>query len=75
MDVHIGDAHRTATVSDPFDAAQEQELVWYFEQHLLSPFLDWDRRDKAAAAVAEYGRALFAQVFADEDARYAYRKV
>ncbi|MBL7261244.1 tetratricopeptide repeat protein [Paractinoplanes lichenicola] len=75
VDVRVGDAEHTAVVAGPFDAAQEQELVWYFEEHLRYPFLDWDRRDAAALAVADYGRALFGQLFADEEARHSYRKL
>jgi tetratricopeptide (TPR) repeat protein len=61
-------------IRDPADAKQERELVWYFEEYLRFPFLDWDRRDAATRAVADYGQALFAQVFGGE-AAYDYRRM
>jgi tetratricopeptide (TPR) repeat protein len=61
-------------VSAPGGAADEQQLGWYFEQHLRYPFLDHGRRDRAAAWVGEYGRLLFTMVFGG-DAYLDYRRM
>jgi tetratricopeptide (TPR) repeat protein len=47
----------------PFSEAQERELEWYFEQHLMFPFTDTIRARDAAASLTAYGEALFQQVF------------
>jgi len=63
--------HRySVTVRPPFDAEQEAELEWYFEQHLRFPFINNVRYRDAAASVRAYGEALFNQLFVD---RKAYR--
>ncbi|MGL6341158.1 MAG: Tfp pilus assembly protein PilF, partial [Waterburya sp.] len=51
------------TVSDPFEAREEQELEWYFEQWLHYPILEQVKADRAAASVKKYGQELFKQVF------------
>ncbi|MBL7262193.1 tetratricopeptide repeat protein [Paractinoplanes lichenicola] len=61
------------TVSAVADDATEKLLTWYFEEHLRYPFLDKDLERQAAAAVAEYGRTLFRQVFTGE-AAFGYRR-
>ncbi|MEV0900814.1 CHAT domain-containing protein [Actinoplanes sp. NPDC049802] len=61
------------TVSAPLDDAAEKLLAWYFEEHLRYPFLDKDLERGAAELVAEYGRALFRQVFTGE-AEFGYRR-
>ncbi|ATO84214.1 hypothetical protein ACWT_4799 [Actinoplanes sp. SE50] len=72
--VEFGDSGgETVTVRAPVDDGDEKLLAWYFEQHLQFPFLDRDLERQAAEVVAEYGRALFRQVFAGE-ARYGYRR-
>ncbi|MFZ1403139.1 MAG: CHAT domain-containing protein, partial [Anaerolineae bacterium] len=60
-------------VTDPFDAAAEGELAWYFEEHLRFPFKDQVRAQQAAASIKPYGEQLFRQVFADPDAYAEYR--
>jgi tetratricopeptide (TPR) repeat protein len=62
------------TLRDPATPAAEELLAWYFEQHLLFPFLDKDREQKAVMQLAEYGRSLFGQVFAGA-ASYDYRRL
>ena len=62
------------TVHDPADPGVEQELAWYFEQHLRYPFLDQEREREAVEHITAYGQALFAQVFGGE-ANYAYRRL
>ncbi|MFC3965946.1 CHAT domain-containing protein, partial [Nocardia jiangsuensis] len=59
-------ADHLVRVTDPGSPAVEELLAWYFEQHLRRPFLDGDRRRAAVVALGEYGRDLFAQVFAGE---------
>ena len=56
-------AEYDVTVTDLADPAEEQELAWYFEEHLRFPFLDQDRERRAVRHIAEYGQTLFAQVF------------
>jgi tetratricopeptide (TPR) repeat protein len=62
------------TVSDPGDPGVEQELVWYFEEHLRFPFLDQDRERGAVEQISAYGQALFAQLFGG-DAAFDYRQL
>lgn len=62
--VFEGGAEYESLVTDPGGPAVEQELAWYFEEHLLFPFLDQDRRRAAVAALRSYGEELFGQVFA-----------
>jgi tetratricopeptide (TPR) repeat protein len=73
--VEFGDeAEYDVDVTDPADAASEQELAWYFEEHLRYPFLDKDREEQAVTKIAAYGEALFRQVFGGGDASHDYRK-
>ncbi|WP_089158126.1 CHAT domain-containing tetratricopeptide repeat protein [Micromonospora sp. NBS 11-29] len=72
--VDFGDAGGAdVTVRAPVDDARETLLAWYFEQHLRYPFLDKDLERQAAGLVAEYGQALFRQVFTGE-AAFGYRR-
>src|SRR5215467_648390 len=57
------DAGYDVDVTDPADEAAEQELAWYFEEHLRYPFLDKDREHDAVQRIGAYGEALFGQVF------------
>jgi hypothetical protein len=66
------DAEYDADVVDPADEAHEQNLAWYFEEHLRYPFLDKDRERETVEQIAGYGTALFAQVFGGE-ASHDYR--
>lgn len=59
------------TVSDPFDAQQEQELEWYFEAWLTSPMLNNVRANQAKESIRKYGEALFKQVFQSDIKAYA----
>lgn len=59
-------------VSDPFSDEQEKRLAWYFEEHLQFPFTHQVKAQHAAASVAEYGHALFNQIFADRQAYARY---
>jgi hypothetical protein len=43
------------TVCDPAGPQVEQELAWYFEQHLRYPFLDQDREREAVEHIVTYG--------------------
>ncbi len=51
------------TISNPFTSKEEEDLEWYFEQHLELPFLDNVRAEDAAASITAYGESLFKQVF------------
>ncbi|MEL6230645.1 MAG: CHAT domain-containing protein, partial [Cyanobacteria bacterium J06627_3] len=61
------------TISDPFDAKQEHELEFYFEEWIKFPFDGRVKADRAAASVRTYGEALFKQVFEDPDAYSSYK--
>ncbi|MGL6344802.1 MAG: Tfp pilus assembly protein PilF, partial [Waterburya sp.] len=64
------------TVSDPFEASEEQELEWYFEEWLHYPILEQVKADRAAASVRKYGQELFKQVFqADINAYSKYSQL
>src|ERR1700730_2108860 len=61
-------------VSDPFSPEEEQELAWYFEEHMEFPFTKKVRAQNAAQSVPTYGEKLFNQVFIQNaDAQFAYR--
>ena len=53
---------------------QRENLAWYFEEHLRYPFLDKDMEQQAVEQIAEYGEALFGQVFGGE-ASHDYRNL
>ena len=61
------------TVNDPFKEKEEQELEWYFEEHLEFPFTKKVRAQNAAASIKTYGEELFKQVFGDPDIYAEYR--
>ena len=61
------------TISNPFSDEEEQELEWYFEEHLAFPFIKKVRAQKAAASIATYGEKLFKQVLSDPDVYTEYR--
>src|SRR5579859_3425545 len=61
-------------VTNPFSKEEEEELAWYFEEHLEFPFTKKVRAQKAAASIKAYGEELFKQVFAkNADVLVAYR--
>src|SRR5713226_353806 len=64
------------TIRDPFSDAeqQEQDLEWYFEEHLAFPFTNQVKARQAAESITAYGEALFLQVFADAQAYADYRE-
>ena len=61
------------TITNPFEEPQEQELEWYFEEHLEFPFTKKVRAQNAAASIKTYGEELFKQVFGDPDIYAEYR--
>jgi tetratricopeptide (TPR) repeat protein len=61
------------TIAAPFEAGQESELDWYFEEHVRLPFTDTVRARQAGESVSAYGEALFRQLVASDEAREAYR--
>jgi hypothetical protein len=61
------------TISNPFLEKDEQELEWYFEEHLEFPFTRKVRAHDAAVSVKTYGEQLFQQVFGDPDIYTEYR--
>ncbi|MEO0394353.1 MAG: CHAT domain-containing protein [Cyanobacteria bacterium P01_A01_bin.137] len=62
------------TISDPFDAKQEQELEFYFEEWITFPFDQKVKAQRAAASIQTYGHDLFEQVFAERRAYSAYER-
>ena len=63
------------TIKDPFSEADEQQLEWYFEEHLRFPFTRKVQAKAAADSIITYGETLFEQVFADRKAYVAYEKI
>src|SRR6266487_2543447 len=61
------------TISDPFSEAEEQQLAWYFEEHLRFPFTRKVQAKTAADSINTYGEALFGQIFADREAYTLYK--
>src|SRR6266700_1848879 len=61
------------TISDPFTEKEENELEWYFEQHLSFPFTDTMRAREAGNSITAYGERLFEQVFGDRRVYAAYK--
>ncbi len=61
------------TITNPFDDQQEQELEWYFEEHLEFPFTRKVQAQHAAASITTYGETLFKQVFGKRDIFDEYR--
>ena len=54
------------TIKDPFSTTdEEQQLEWYFEEHLRFPFTRKVQAKAAADSIITYGETLFEQVFAD----------
>lgn len=68
------EAEYQVTVTDPADEAVENNIAWYFENHLRYPFLDKDKEQRAVGQIAEYGQSLFRQVFGGE-ASHDYRNL
>jgi tetratricopeptide (TPR) repeat protein len=63
------------TISDPFTEKEEQELEWYFEDHLTFPFTNKVRAQHAAASITTYGEQLFKQVFGDAEISAEYSAI
>ncbi len=61
------------TITNPFEEPQEQELEWYFEEHLEFPFTKKVRAQNAATSITTYGEELFKQVFGNPDIYHKYR--
>ena len=61
------------TISNPFSEKDEEELEWYYEEHLEFPFTRKVRAQHAALSVKTYGEKLFQQVFGDPDIYTEYR--
>lgn len=62
-----------ATIHDPFSPEQENELEWYFEEHLRFPFTNQVKAQRAATSIQTYGEHLFNQIFADRQAYSTYK--
>src|SRR6266496_164540 len=62
-------------IKDPFSTTdEEQQLEWYFEEHLRFPFTRKVQAKAAADSVITYGETLFKQVFADPEAYVMYKQ-
>ncbi|MEL6259737.1 MAG: CHAT domain-containing protein [Cyanobacteria bacterium J06626_6] len=62
------------TVRDPFDAKQERDLEFYFEEWIQFPFDEQVRAQRAAASVKDYGERLFEDVFGGRQAYSDYTR-
>src|SRR5438270_234107 len=62
------------TISNPSSGEEEEELAWYFEEHLAFPFTSKVRASNAATSITTYGEKLFRQVI-EQNAKveFAYR--
>jgi hypothetical protein len=69
-----GQGEYPVTVNPPFSDEEEDQLEWYFEQHLRFPFTEQVRAHAAAASVATYGERLFQQIFRDHPDVYGEYK-
>ncbi|MGK7893845.1 MAG: CHAT domain-containing protein [Xenococcus sp. (in: cyanobacteria)] len=67
----IDGSNYNITVSDPFEAREEQELEWYFEQWLRYPILEQVKANRAKESVRKYGEELFQQIFQKDINAYA----
>jgi tetratricopeptide (TPR) repeat protein len=62
------------TIRDPFEGtAQDQELEWYFEQHIEMPIYH-ARAYAAATSIKSYGEVLFEQVVQAQKLREQYEE-
>src|SRR5947209_15002314 len=61
-------------VRNPSSSEEEDELAWYFEEHLEFPFTGKVRASNAATSITTYGEKLFRQVL-EQNAKveFAYR--
>ena len=71
--VEFGGGEWTVEFHDPFTAEQEEELRWYFEEHLEYPMLEGPRAEQAAASIRDYGNSLYNQLFSDAELLAAFR--
>ena len=63
------------TINNPFEEQQEQELEWYFEEHLEFPFTKKVRAQNATISIKTYGETLFKHVFGAPDIYAEYRDI
>lgn len=60
-------------LASPLTADESEELRWYLEDYLRAPFGVYEQRGpRIADRLQEWGRRMFAAVFADDAAREAY---
>ncbi|MCX7098947.1 MAG: hypothetical protein NTV43_13675 [Methylococcales bacterium] len=63
------------TITPPFDEQQEQNLAWYFEEHLKFPFTHQVKFQQIGDSIKHYGENLFEQVFGQRRAYADYQAV
>lgn len=63
------------TIQDPYQAGDETNLAWYFEEYLRFPFTGQVRARKTADSLFTYGERLFKQVFCDTALRAYSRAI
>ncbi|HKX30164.1 MAG TPA: tetratricopeptide repeat protein [Blastocatellia bacterium] len=68
-----GEGDYQITIKNPFSTEEEQNLEWYFEEHLEFPFTGQVRAREAAASIERYGIALFEQIFNDREVNAHYQ--
>lgn len=62
-------------ITPPFDDQQEQNLEWYFEEHLKFPFTNQVKFQQIGDSIKNYGENLFEQVFGQRKAYADYQAV
>jgi tetratricopeptide (TPR) repeat protein len=62
-------------ITPPFDDQQEQDLEWYFEEHLKFPFTNQVKFKQIGDSIKDYGENLFEQVFGQRRAYADYQAV
>jgi hypothetical protein len=64
-----------APLAWPLDAAALEDLRWYLEDYLTAPYGVWEDHGPAVAEkLARWGEQVFASVFGDGPARFAYER-
>ena len=63
-------------VENPFTEEAEEEIKWYFEDHMKLPTLNQPRFKRVRESIISYGESLFEQVFkANNDLYFEYKSM
>ena len=52
--------------TNPFSQKEEENLTWYFEEHLKHPFMNEGLAKTTGDSIKTYGEALFNQIFTEK---------